>query len=82
MAHGILLNVMRQLGWKGSLGENVLSHVQLYATIRDCSPPGSMPPYGTIAHQAPLSMGFFQARILEWVAISSYRMLGFRLYYS
>ena len=24
----------------------------------------------TVAHQAPLSMGFFQARILEWVAIS------------
>ena len=23
----------------------------------------------TVAHQAPLSMGFFQARILEWVAI-------------
>ena len=27
------------------------------------------PPW-TVAHQAPLSMGFFQARILEWVAIS------------
>ena len=24
----------------------------------------------TVAHQAPLSMGFFQTRILEWVAIS------------
>ena len=24
----------------------------------------------TVAHQAPLSMGFFQARILEWIAIS------------
>ena len=24
----------------------------------------------TVAHQAPLSMGFFQARILEWVVIS------------
>ena len=23
----------------------------------------------TVAHQAPLSMGFFQARILEWVTI-------------
>ena len=33
----------------------------------------SMPPYGTVAHQAPLSMGFFQARILEWVSISSSR---------
>ena len=26
---------------------------------------------GTVAHQAPLSMGFSQARILEWVAIPS-----------
>ena len=25
----------------------------------------------TVARQASLSMGFFQARILEWVAISS-----------
>ena len=25
----------------------------------------------TVAHQEPLSMGIFQARILEWVAISS-----------
>ena len=24
----------------------------------------------TVAHQAPLSMGYFQARILEWVAVS------------
>ena len=24
----------------------------------------------TVAYQAPLSMGFFQARVLEWVAIS------------
>ena len=29
--------------------------------------------FWTVAHQAPLSMGFFQARILEWVAISSSR---------
>ena len=27
----------------------------------------------TVVHQAPLSMGFSQARILEWVAISSSR---------
>ena len=24
----------------------------------------------TVAYQAPLSMGFFQARVLEWVATS------------
>ena len=28
----------------------------------------------TVAHQAPLSMGIFQARILEWVAISFSRV--------
>ena len=27
----------------------------------------------TVAHQAPLSIEFFQARILEWVAISCSR---------
>ena len=27
----------------------------------------------TVAHQTPLSMGFFQARMLEWVAIPSSR---------
>ena len=34
----------------------------------------SLQPQGLyIAHQAPLSMGIFQARILEWVAMTSYR---------
>ena len=37
------------------------SHVQLTATLR------------TVAHQAPLSMGILQARILEWVAMPSSR---------
>ena len=37
----------------------MVSHVQLFAI-----------PW-TVAHQAPLSMEFFQARILGWVAISS-----------
>ena len=36
----------------------LLSHVRLFAI-----------PW-TVAYQALLSMGFFQARILEWVAIS------------
>ena len=36
----------------------MLSHVWLFATLWTVSP------------QAPLSMGFFQARILEWIAIS------------
>ena len=38
-----------------------LSHVRLFATL------------WTIAHQAPLSMGILQARILEWVAMGSSR---------
>ena len=37
---------------------SVLSHVRLFEI------------FWTVARQAPLSMGFFQARILEWVAIS------------
>ena len=38
-----------------------LSHVWIFATLQ------------TVARQAPLSMGLPQARILEWVAISSSR---------
>ena len=38
-----------------------LNHVLLFVTPQ------------TVAHQASLSMGIFQARILEWVAISSSR---------
>ena len=38
-----------------------LSHVQLFVT-----------PW-TVAHQASLSMGILQARILEWVAMPSSR---------
>ena len=37
------------------------NHVQLFAT-----------PW-TLAHQAPLSMGILQARILEWVAKHSFK---------
>ena len=40
-----------------SLGHS--SHVRLFATL------------WTVAHQAPLSMGILQARILEWVDMSS-----------
>ena len=40
-----------------------LSHVQISVTL------------GTVARQAPLSIGILQARTLEWVAISSPRDL-------
>ena len=43
---------------------HALSHVQLFAT-----------PW-TVAHQAPSVHGIFQARILEWVAISFSDLLG------
>ena len=39
-----------------------LSHVRLFAT-----------PW-TVAYQAPLFMGFFQARVVEWIAISFSRV--------
>ena len=40
---------------------NHFSRVRLYASL------------WTVAHQAPLSMGFSQARMLGWVAVSSSR---------
>ena len=42
----------------------VLSYVQLFGTL------------WIVAHQAPLSMGIFKARILEWVAISYFLLQG------
>ena len=48
--------------WVGGSVSQVLSHfncVQLSATLR------------TVAHQAPLSMGILQARILEWLPCPS-----------
>ena len=55
---GIWENELRQLLLRCTW---LLSHVWLFAT-----------PW-TIAHQAPLSMGLLQARILEWVAMPSSR---------
>ena len=49
------------LGSGCNLRAQLLSHVQLFCNRMDCSPPGSS------VH------GIFQARILEWVAISSFR---------
>ena len=49
----------------------LLSPVQLFVT-----------PWA-VAHQAALSMGFFQARILEWVAISFFDpFIGNQKYFS
>ena len=47
---------------KQSLGMlNHFSHVRLFVTL------------WTVAHQAPLSMGILQTRILEWVSMPSFR---------
>ena len=53
------LDMTERLNWTEIclLRAKLLSHVRLCATLR------------TVAHQAPWSMGFLQARILEWVAI-------------
>ena len=40
------------------------SEVKLFSHIQLCASPWA------VAYQAPRSMGFFQARVLEWVAIS------------
>ena len=52
---------------------DLLCHYIIYAHVHVLSPSGlsnSATPW-TVAHQAPLSMGFLQARILEWVAMPS-----------
>ena len=57
--HVFVLNVMKSQ-WRRKKRKKVksLSRVQLLVTL------------WTVAHQALLSMGILQARILEWVAIS------------
>ena len=47
--------------WCARVLAQLFSHVWLFVTPR------------TVAHQAPLSMGILQARILEWVAMPSSR---------
>ena len=67
--HHQIQNISEELGItkkkkkvKGNSGAAyLLSHVQLFATPQ------------TVACQAPLSMRILQARILEWVAMPSFR---------
>ena len=49
------------------LGHNV-KYIVLCLVTQSC--PTLCDPMNCIAHQAPLSMGIVQARILKWVAIS------------
>ena len=65
-ALGILLSFWKTIGVDPVLSrracmQSPFSRVQLFATLL------------TVAHQAPLSMGILQARILEWVAMPSSR---------
>jgi len=48
-------------------------YVCMYIVPSDSVMSNSLWPYGLYPHESPLSMGFFQARILEQVAISSSR---------
>ena len=49
--------------------ENMVPSVELSVKVKSLSHVRlSVTPW-TVACQAPLSMGFFQARVLEWVAI-------------
>ena len=55
--------------WRGETGFCAVPVLMLlrlshFSHVRLCATPK------TAAHQAPLSLGFFQARTLEWVAIS------------
>ena len=52
------MTIMFSSKWRIRLEVKSLSRVRLFAT-----------PW-TAAYQAPPSMGFFQARVLEWVVIS------------
>ena len=52
------------------LGHNV-KYIVLCLVTQSC--PTLCDPMNCIAHQAPLSMGILQARILEWVAMPSSR---------
>ena len=52
------------------LGHNV-KYIVLCLVAQSC--PTLCDPMNCIAHQAPLSMGILQARILEWVAMPSSR---------
>ena len=60
------------LHWSEDLSSHLLAlHAGVLKPLQSC--PTLCNPMRYIAGQAPLSMGFFQARILEWVAISSSR---------
>ena len=45
----------------------MLFYAESLSRVRLCGTPW------TVAHQSPLSMGILQARILEWIAMPSYR---------
>ena len=50
-----------------------MPHGITYARVHVCTGLSDFVTLWTVAHQASLFMGFFQARILKWVAICSSR---------
>ena len=70
-----------RVSWVTFIGRRILYHwatrkpcyyyVHGHAWLHSCVSPFVTP--WTVVHQIPLSMGFFQAGILEWVAIPSSR---------
>ena len=69
MVTGILVQFLKFQLWAASSFPQV-SSVQVYAHQVTSVMSDSATPW-TAAHQAPLSMGIFQARTLEWVALPS-----------
>ena len=65
---GIFLVNVTDLAKKQSLILSILNGVVLILA-QSCSCIQLFETLWTVAHQAPLSMGYFQARILEWVAV-------------
>ena len=62
-----LLNVTWQSGWEESLGGNEVKWSEVaQSCLSLCDPVDCRPPGSSV-------LGIFQARILEWVAISFYR---------
>ena len=51
----------------------IVYNIKQHCAVLSCSVVSDSVIPRTVAHQGPLSMGILQARILEWVAMSSSR---------
>ena len=62
--HLFMIKTLQKMGIKGTYLNMLLLQLSRFSRVRLCATPQ------TAAHQAPPSLGFSQARILQWVAIS------------